>query len=287
MKSVWIVLLNWNGWRDTIDCLASVEKLHYPNFRVVVVDNGSTNDSVAQIRRAFPGQLILESPTNLGFAGGCNVGIKRAMSEGADYVWLLNNDTIVDPKALNALVERAEAAAPSVGAVGSVLYFMDRPDRIQIWGGGYVNFWSGRSPSFDAPTSEQKIEFICGGSMLISRAALLSVGLLDEGFFVYWEDTDYCFRLRKAGFLLAVAPESKVLHKGSASFGKGGVALDTYSTRSAARFFGKHAPFPAIPFWAGVGLRILKRAALGRWRNLRVVWSEARSGPSRTGLAGD
>jgi len=286
MKSVWIVLLNWNGWRDTVNCLASLEKLQYRNFRVVVVDNASTNDSVVQFRRAFPDLLIIESPANLGFAGGCNLGIRRALDEGADYVWLLNNDTMVDPQALNAMVERAEAG-PCVGAVGSVLYFMDQPDRIQIWGGGFVSFWSGRAVVFTAPVSEQKIEYLCGGSLLIPRTALLRVGLLDQGFFMFWEDTDYCFRLRKAGFLLAVAPESKVLHKGSASFENGGVALDTYFTRSSASFFHKHAPFPAIPFWMGVGLRVLKRASLGRWTNLHAVWSEARSGPARVGLTRD
>jgi GT2 family glycosyltransferase len=286
MKSVWIILLNWNGWQDTVKCVASVEKLRHPNFRVVVVDNASTDDSVAQIRRAFPSLLIIESQTNLGFAGGCNLGMKHALGEGADYVWLLNNDTTVDPEALSALVARAESS-PSVGAVGSVLFFMDRPDRVQIWGGGQVSFFSGRPVVFTIRVGEPKLQFLCAASMLIPRAALLSVGLLDEGFFMYWEDTDYCFRLRKAGFALAVAPESRVLHKGSASFSAGGVALDTYFTQSSARFFDKHAAFPLVPFWTGVALRLLKRASLRRWRNLRAVCTGAMSGGPQGELRND
>jgi GT2 family glycosyltransferase len=281
-QRVYVLVLNWNNWKDTNECLASLRRLDYDHWNVLVLDNGSTDGSVHRIRERFPDVEILELGENLGYARGNNAGIRVALERGARYVWLLNNDTTADPKALAALVERAEVDS-SVGAVGSVLFFMDRPNQVQIWGGGRVNFCLGRSLIFEEPVSEKKLHYLSGASLLIRRGALLSVGLLDEGFFMYWEDTDYCFRLRKAGLLLAVASESRVLHKGSASFDSGSAALDAYFTRSSRRFFQKHAVFPLVPFWMGVALRVLKRAILGRWVNLYAVWSEARSGAARIG----
>ena len=123
-----IILLNWHGWRDTIACLDSLVSQDYNDYRVLVVDNGSTDDSVARIRAAHPEIPIMETGRNLGFSGGCNVGVRRALEDGADYVWLLNNDTTVDPQALSAMVAVAEAD-PRVGAVGSVLYGYGRQNR--------------------------------------------------------------------------------------------------------------------------------------------------------------
>jgi GT2 family glycosyltransferase len=114
--------------------LSSLEFLDYPDYKVIVVDNGSTDNSVAEIRKAHPQITLLETGRNLGFAGGNNVGIRYALEQGADYVWLLNNDTKADPHALTAMVEVAESD-PRIGAVGSVLYYMDEPERVQAWGG--------------------------------------------------------------------------------------------------------------------------------------------------------
>src|SRR2546425_7090973 len=147
VKSVAIIVLNWNGWRDTVQCLTSLKKLSYPNVRIVVVDNRSTDDSVSQIRQAFPDEAIIEVEKNLGFAGGCNVGIRHALEAGAEYVWLLNNDTTVDARALGAMVEMADADA-KLGAVGSAIYSTAEAIRLLAWGGGYINFWLGRSRHF-------------------------------------------------------------------------------------------------------------------------------------------
>ncbi len=199
---VFTVVLNWNGWRDTAACVSSLRQLRYKNHDVLVVDNGSTDRSVFELHAEFPALNIIETGRNIGFAAGCNVGIQRALKQRADFVWLLNNDTIVDPEALQCLVDKAHVDR-RIAAVGSAIYFMEEPQHLQAWGGGHVNFWLGRSRHFPAPVPDDAVEFITGASMLVSRGALDSVGLLDEQFFMYWEDADFCFRLRNAKWKLA------------------------------------------------------------------------------------
>jgi len=277
---VHVVVLNWNGWSDTAACLSSLQHLNYRNFRVIVVDNGSTDDSVSRIRMQFPAVDLIETRKNLGFAGGCNVGIAHSLAQGVDYIWLLNNDTTVHHAALQSLVEVAESDC-RIGAVGSAIYSAGNPQRLEAWGGGCVNFWLGRSRHILKPVSVKKIQFITGASLLLPRKVMETQGQFDDRFFMYWEDADYCFRLRRAGWRLAVAGQSKVWHKGSASVGHTSALMDTYFNASAARFFEKHAPTP-VSLWTGVGLRLAKRAIVGDWDKVRAVWAGV-SGPSVAG----
>jgi GT2 family glycosyltransferase len=258
-----IILLNWRGWRDTIACLDSLTMLDYSNRRVLVVDNGSTDDSVKRIRAGHPDVPIIETGRNLGFSGGCNVGMRRALEEGADYVWLLNNDTTVDPQALATMVAVGEAD-PVIGAVGSVLYYLDSPKDIQAWGGGRVCFWTGRSRHLLNPVTGAKLHYLTAASVLIRRRTLEEIGLLDENtFFMYWEDTDFSFRLRKAGWRLAVADQSIVLHREHAATGKGSPLLDYCFNESAVRFFRRYAPIAAWPISIGTLGRLGKRVLRG------------------------
>ena len=261
--TVYIILLNWHGWQDTIACLESLASLDYINNRVLVVDNGSTDDSIARIRAAHPEVPILEAGRNLGFSGGCNVGIRRALEEGADYIWLLNNDTTVDPQALTAMVAVAEADN-KIGAIGSVVYHMDCPEKIQAWGGGWVSYFTGRAGHNLNGSENKKIQYITGTSILIKRNALETVGLLDEkNFFMYWEDVDFSFRLRKAGFSIGVAEKSRVLHKESSSSGKNSPQLDYYYNESAVIFFKKNTLISIWPIFVGASGRIVKRVVQG------------------------
>ncbi len=256
---VFIVLLNWNGWRDTIVCLESLQLLEYSCYRILVVDNASTDGSVELIRGAFPNVLLLEAGANLGFSGGCNAGIRHALRRHAEYVWLLNNDTVVDPHALQAMVETAESDR-RVGAVGCVLYWMKEPDRVQAWGGGWVSFLTGRSGHHYSPVRAKQLHYLTAASLLLWRGALEDVGLLDDQtFFMYWEDADLCFRLRKRGWRLAVAEKSIVLHKQAASTGEDSPTLAFYGARSSLRFFNRHSPFPAWTIGVGIVGRLLKR----------------------------
>ena len=263
-----VVVLNWNGWQDTLTCLNSLQGLDYPSFQLLLVDNGSTDGSIEHIRAAMPSVELLPTGVNLGFGGGCNVGIRHALAGGADYVWLINSDATVEAGALSALVREAQAH-PEVGAVGSVLYEVDEPERVQLWGGGTVNLWLGRSQHRMAAGA---LDFISGASILLRRSALEEVGLFDQRtFFMYWEDTDLGFRLRKAGWQLAVANDSRVCHKQSASLGKRSPLLDEYFVRSGVRFFKRYAPVPWLTNAFSLSMRLVKRVLSGDITRAKAV----------------
>lgn len=256
MKRVAVVVLNWNGWRDTLVCLASLQKLNYSKFDLIVVDNDSSDGSQGHIESHFPGIQVIQTGANLGFGGGCNAGMRRALEQGADYIWLINSDATVDTNALTELVHLADEQS-LVGAVGSVLYQADRPEQVQLWGGGKVSFLFGLSRH---QLSSAPLDFVSGASMLLRREAIEQVGLFDEQtYFMYWEDSDLGLRLRQAGWQLAVAENSRVWHKLSASLGQGSRQLDTYFTQSGVRFFRRHSPAPAVSIFMMVGRMFLKR----------------------------
>jgi GT2 family glycosyltransferase len=270
----YIVILNWNAAKHTAVCLESVRQLRHDNYTAVVVDNGSTDDSTSRLRDQFPWATLIPTGKNLGFAAGCNVGIRRAQADGADFVWLLNNDTIVHPDALGALVAKA-TSDPKIGAVGSAVYHMEQPARLQAWGGGAINFLLGRGDHFLKPMPDEALDFITGASLFLPRGTIETVGLLDDGFFMYWEDSDYCFRIRKAGLKLAVAGECRVWHEQCGSVGRKSVELDHYFNSSAARFFRKHAALPLFSLWVGCAMRLSKRVLLGDWRRTKAIWLAA------------
>jgi GT2 family glycosyltransferase len=267
-KRVVVVVLNWNGWPDTVACLKSLQKQTYSDFEVLVVDNDSSDNSVAEIKKAIPDVDLLQSGANLGFGGGCNVGIRRALAAGADYVWLINSDAIADGYALSALVGCANRN-DAVASVGSVVYEADRVDHIQLWGGGRVRLWSGQCQNQRVAAP---LDFISGASVLLRSAAIKKVGLFDEStFFMYWEDTDLAFRLREAGWELAVAEDSRVWHKQFTSLGEGSPLLDQYFTRSGVRFLRRYAPIPFISVSLLLFRMLAKRLLSGQFARAFAV----------------
>ena len=263
-----IVVLNWNGWQDTLACIASLQALTGPDYRIVLVDNGSTDGSVEHFQQVLSYVELLQTGVNLGFGGGCNVGIRHAMAQRAEFIWLINSDATVDPNALTALV-RVANQNPAVGAVGSVLFDSDTVDQIQLWGGGRVGLWLGRSVHCTAPGY---IDFVSGASVLLRTKALEQVGVFDEAkFFMYWEDTDLGFRLRKSGWKLGVADDSIIWHKQSTSLGMGNPLLDEYATRSCVRFLRRHAPIPVVSVGLMLVRMVIKRILVGRLDRLRAV----------------
>jgi len=281
LPKVSIVLLNYNGTRDTIECLKSLygwaetegprpeNGLYYRPFQVVIVDNASKTMALEELRawlhasglpyeiskpgagengtRPFrQGIVLLESGENLGFSGGCNVGIARALSSRADYVWILNNDTRVHPLALWKSVEflmHARKSGVRVGAVGSKLCDYHNPDRVQFDGD---RVWYGGKPMPQGPDTE-KIGFktyVSGASVLLARKALEECGGFDEAFFLYFEDNDLCLRLHNLGWRVAFHPKSIVYHKGGASIGDwiGSPLSIYYATRNFLLFQSKHGP---------------------------------------------
>lgn len=274
--SVFVILLNWNGWQDTVKCIDSLKSLTYPNYEIVVLDNSSTDDSVARIREAHPDVTLIETGANLGFAGGNNVGIRYALDKGADYVWLLNNDTMPKANALTSMVNVIESD-PDIGAVGSVLYHMHDPSQVQVWGGLRVSFLTGTVRPFRKPVHFEQIHYLSGASILLRRETLEEVRL-DESYFMYWEDVDFGFRLRQAGWKLAVAEQSHILHKESSSLGKHSVQKDILFNTYAIFFFLRYAFFPLWPIVMGIGGRLLKRLVQGDWRRAQAVWQGAKQG---------
>jgi GT2 family glycosyltransferase len=264
-----VVILNWNGWRDTAECLRSVFESDYPNFGVIVCDNASTDDSCARIREwaldaRRGGQpltfreaskdglareavvsdmhtdlLLIQTGGNRGFAGGNNVAIRHVLrGGGADYIWLLNNDTVVASSTLARLVARLENE-PRLGAVGGVLLEHAAPAVIQEAGATYSPWHGmmqprGAGDAADAPRREpERIDYISGGCMLVRANVVRNVGLLDERFFMYGEDVDWGIRIRHAGFGLALEMSADVWHKGGGSAEYGSALHDYFSVKSA------------------------------------------------------
>jgi GT2 family glycosyltransferase len=261
------VLLNWNNADDTLSCISSLANSTYPHD-LVVVDNGSTDDSMVRLR-AHAGIELLQTGHNLGFAGGCNIGILAALERGADWVWLLNNDTLVAPDTLAQMVEVA-AADREIGVVGSVIYDYAPPNAVQAWGGGRIQRLAGRSQHAKTAVCGA-LDYIVGSSMLLRGAALESVGMLDPSFFLYWEDADLSFRFRAAGWKLIVAKHSSVWHKENGTIGKKSPQLDFFFNQSARLFFSRYSKYPIIPIAAGVSLRLLKRAVSRDWERFRAT----------------
>lgn len=218
MKSI-VIVLNWNNASDTIECLNSLK-----NSDVLVVDNGSTDDSVAKIRETFPTLAILENGRNLGYAAGNNRGIELALQMGAELIILLNNDTVVAPNFTEELIKAAKEN-PEAGAFGAKIYFYDDP--ATLWyAGGEVELSSMRCYHVGCgePDYEKKHEtlrptsYACGCAIALRREAIKEVGLMAPEFFLLWEEIDWCWRLRKAGWGCLFVPKARVWHKVSASF---------------------------------------------------------------------
>lgn len=219
---VYISILNWNGLEDTLECLESVFKMDYPHFEVIVVDNGSTDDSVEVIEKTYPQLTLIENKENLGFTGGNNIAMHYAMDHSADYVWLLNNDTIVEPDTLSKLVTEADKS-PDIGLVSPVIYYYDEPEKIQFHG-SYVDWKNFRFRTAKDLQSWHQINIgqtisLWGTALLVKRAVIENIGYLNSKYFAYHEDGEYCIRATKSGYMNVVEPNVKVYHKDSRSTG--------------------------------------------------------------------
>jgi GT2 family glycosyltransferase len=272
MSSVWILIVSYRSEEELRDCLDSLSGLVEPPAGILVVENGRAP------RPPFvdPSVRWVQAPRNLGYAGGVNLGLRLIEAEGAHYAWLLNPDTRVDRGALRALLERIEGD-PCLGAVGSVLFDLEAPERIQAWGGGWVSRW-GQVGLYTRPVPERRLGYLTGASLLLRLSALREVGPLDEGFFMYFEDTDLSLRLRRAGYRLGVARGSWVWHQGQASWKAQVLEADRRFSASATRFWSKHFRCPELlALWALIRWSLIYLPQ-GRWDRLRAHWEGLRRG---------
>lgn len=328
---VYIVILNWNGWRDTVECLESVYQLKYENFQVVVCDNESTDGSVDKINswsrnsseaRPSPSPkmahlsdcgnkpkpevrtlnfmdattsgsqiekndlVVIKTGGNLGFAGGNNVGLKYALNCGdADYIWLLNNDTVVEPEALGELVTQSKTLsdAGTKNTCGSLVCFYDDPDVIQALGGSTFNYRTGiasqslgryrkRSETIDHKLVTEQLDFVTGCSWLLPIDFLHDIGLMEESYFLYFEEMDWIVRSRSK-YAITYAPDSVVYHKegssiGSKTMNRGPSTLsEHYNTVSRIQFMRLHFPKRLPWVYGAVLLQAANRLRQGMPKN--------------------
>lgn len=224
---VFIIILNWNGKDLTIECLNSLKGIEYDNYQVVVVDNGSTDDSTTVIKEKFPHLLLIENGANLGFSAGNNVGIEYAITQGADYIFLLNNDTIVDPQVISALIE-ASRKYPDAGIFGSKIYYYGSSEKIWYAGAQWLpdklrfeHIGQGIIDNGKDWEDVRETDYICGCALLIKADVVKQIGILEPKYFLMWEEGDFCYRARRSGYKSIIVPSSKVWHKISASFSGG------------------------------------------------------------------
>jgi len=220
--SVWVVVVHWAGIDDTVECLASLSRVDYPYLAVVLVDNGSSDFEETRVRQAFTKVQIITSDENLGFAGGSNLGITKALREGAGLIMLLNNDTVVRSDLFLSLLPALQAQ--DVGIVGPTITYYAAPGRIWFAGGTYSRLLGyTRHPLMDEqlhrPYENRRVDYITGCALLAKREVFEAVGMLGEGFFLYFEDADFCLRAAKARYRSVVVGETLVRHKVSASAG--------------------------------------------------------------------
>ncbi len=275
MPKVAVIVLTWNRKSLTLDCLESLVSLEYDNVDLIVVDNASTDGTATAIREGYGDRVtIIENDRNLGFAVGNNIGIRRALDGGADYVLLLNNDTVVDPGLLDHLVAAA-AESPEVGIVGPKIFFASPPDRIWF-AGGEVSLARGTSRHIGIRQTDRGqfeetrvVDYITGCALMAARAVFETVGDLDPVFVAYYEDVDFCMRARQKGYRVVYVPAGKVWHRISASTGgQLGAAKIRRKLRSTLIFFRRYASphhWLTIPlFFAVDALRIFFLVGTGR-----------------------
>jgi len=214
-KEIAIIIVNWKQYELTTNCLLSLQKLKYKNFKIILIDNESNLKKINKIERDFIDVEVIESKENLGFASANNIGIKYAIKNKFEYVMLLNNDTEVHNKFLTPLLNSLQNDN-SLGAVQPLI--MNYNNRLKVWNsGGYLNNFFGFPYTKKVNNKQRQIDWITGCCILLKTKVIKNVGLLDEHFFAYFEDVDWSLRIKKLGYKLSVTESSVIFHHGTKS----------------------------------------------------------------------
>lgn len=283
---VYCVILNWNNYLDTSECIDSLQQLSYENFEVIIVDNGSTDGSGKRLRQEYDDVTVLFTERNLGFGGGNNRGIRSALERGADYVWILNDDVLLsDAKCLDVLVKRMESK-PKIGALTPVV--TEYPETDEVWfREGYVDWRSGNAghvgsskwfvdwrfrSETDSEDSLVSHDYLPLCSALIRAEVFQELGLLREDYFLYYEDVDLCTRTGMAGYEIATETTVAIHHKVSASSDHRRSPTHLYYTARNWQLYRRYFDddlfswhfFPLYAWWAIV--TIISFVLRGDWR---------------------
>jgi hypothetical protein len=285
------VILNTNRCDDTLQCLNSLKNTTYANHQIIVLDNGSTDGSIEAIEAAYPEVTVLSLEHNLGYAGNNNVGIEAALSHDADWIFVLNEDVILADESISKLVEAGESD-DHVGIVGPLVYHYDAPELIQSAGGTLDANWFARHRGENKHDEGQfvqnePVDWISGCAIMVRRGVVETVGALDERFFYYWEETEWCTRARSQGWKVVFVPSAKIWHKGVQKDYKPSVNVTYYWARNWLFFLSKQkAPVRA---WAAAFL-VLARTLISwslkpRWKDKKdhrdALWQGMRDFISR------
>jgi len=261
------LVLNWNNLPDTLECVRSVRTSDYPNLALWVVDNDSIEDPTPVLQKECPEIRVLRNSRNLGYGGGNNSGLRMAMAQDATYVLLLNNDVVVAPGMVRRLVMAAESDA-RIAMATPVVFYYDRPTDV-YWDGGFVNWATGDTPHDSRPLAVDgglvKSEWLDGCVLLARVAAIQEIGLLDERYFLYFEDTEWSVRALRRGWKNVVVTDAQAWHKVSRSTGgNANPAVQFYFLRNRYLFMRAHHPHARSVRWR---IRYLRRV----WRD--YLWA--------------
>lgn len=273
------VILNTNRREDTLACLASLAAGDYARNHILLLDNASSDGSVEAVAGAFPGVEILRLSENLGYAGNNNVGITAALERGADWVFVLNEDTLLDPACISELVRMGEAE-PQIGVVGPKVHHAHAPDEpavIQSAGGLLDRHWHSVHRGQNEADAGQwdaacDVDWISGCAICVRADAIRKAGLLDDSYFYYWEETEWCIRLGKCGYRIRYAPTAVLQHKGVQVNYDPKPSVGYYNTRNRLQTLSKHnAPRMVRAVVYGEVLRTLASYTLRpKWRGKRA-----------------
>lgn len=308
---VYIVVLNWNGWKDTIACLESLMLLNYENYKIVICDNKSTDGSLDKIKdwykinkNNFPylanadyqyidtidfniytssnnkGLYLIQTGSNLGYAGGNNVGIKFCLKQtDMRYVWILNNDTEVTEDSLSRMVEKLQYNKNN-GICGSRLVYHHDKTKIQALGGVF-NSWlctskhyaSGMraTETFDDDFVSQNIDYVVGASALVSKELLIDVGLMSEDYFLYYEEIDFALRAKQYGYSICVATDSIVYHKEGATIKKLSGLSDYYFLKNRLVLYKKFFKKKLVLSWLSLFVSLFRRIIRGNYSGSKAA----------------
>lgn len=269
------VILNTNRRKDTLECLDSLKHNTYPNHRIIVLDNRSTDGSVTAIREAHPGVQIVELEKNLGYAGNNNVGIELAMKQGANWIFVLNEDIVLDETCLARLIEVGESDS-RIGILGPLVYHHDEPNVIQSAGGMLGEHWESIHLGKDEVDQGQfknphPVEWISGCAILVRRQAIEQAGMLDGNYFIYWEETEWCIRVARAGWMILHVPQACIWHKGVKRDYQPKPSFTYYGTRNHLLTLSKHhAPLRVRMYtWMQILRTLASWSVKPRWRHKR------------------
>lgn len=269
------IILNTNHREDTLECLASLHLSTYSNHKVIVLDNRSDDGSVEAIRVKYPSVQILELEENLGYAGNNNAGIEQALKMGANWVYVLNEDTILDEECLTQLVAVGERDC-AIGILGPMVYHHEEPEVIQTAGGKFGQRWDAYHLSVDEKDNGQykdphQVDWISGCGIMVRREVIEQVGMIDERYFYFWEETEWCLRAGKKGWKVMHVPRAKLWHKGVQFDHQPKPSVTYYATRNRLLTLAKHhAPLSAWFYAWGQMIRTLTSWTIRpKWRSKR------------------